>query len=51
MKNEERLRKCHKLEDTKEIQQLNTACILDWILKENKDINGKTGEIQRKSIS
>lgn len=26
------------------------CCNLDWILEHKKDINGKTGKIQKKSI-
>lgn len=33
---------------TKETRHLNAVCLLDWILEEKEDINGKAGEIQRK---
>lgn len=52
MKDQERLKNRHSLEVTKETWQLNPMWDPDWIREQNtkKDISGKTGEIQIKSV-
>lgn len=49
MKNKEKLRGCHRPEQTGETWKLNKRDTLDWNLEQKRDINGKTSEIQVKS--
>lgn len=45
IKDKERLRNCHKLKETKENDSLMQCVILDWMLDQQKDIDGTIGEI------
>lgn len=50
-KGKERLRSCHRLKDTNEIQQLKKkSYLLNCILEQKKDICGKIDELQTKSV-
>lgn len=50
MKDKEKLRNCHSLEEIKEVWQLNAVRVLNWILNQKKYVTGKTGKIQKKNL-
>ena len=46
MKDKQRLRNCHRLEETKDTEQLNAMWDLGLDPEQKKDVSGKTGETQ-----
>ena len=50
MKNKEKSRNCHILEDTKVTWRQMHCGILGYILEQQQQNNGKTGEIQIKPV-
>lgn len=50
-KGKERLGECHRLKESGEPGLLHACLILDWVLDQERDISGKTEEIQINSLN
>ena len=50
MKNKEKSRNCHRLEETKETWWQMYCGILGYILEQQQQNSGKTGEIQIQTV-